>query len=1769
MACRFAGSEDLQGFWQTVERGRVEIEDVPPDRWDVNRFCDPDPRARDRSYSRRLAHLRDVRSFAPRFFGITPRRARVMDPQQRLMLDCARLAIEDAGYARGGLPAPATGVYIGVSVSEHKDIVTGRVHLSQLMDRAGDRGLSDSGTAVALLDGLPRFQAHTMVGQMLNMNAANVSQAFDFGGPALAVDTACSSALVALHEAVLHLRIGLTDAAVAGAVYVNLDPGNFIAFSRIGALSRHGRCVPFDRRADGFVIGEGVGAVVLKRLDDAVRDGDRVWAVIRGIAVNNDGRGAGPMTPSRDGQARVIEQAWRDAGVPPASAALIEAHGTATEAGDLAEVLALKTVFGPPARRCALTSVKANIGHTLAASGMASVIKASLALWHRRIPPHASFEEPRPDLGLEASPFFVPREAQPWRTAAPEPRRAGVSSFGFGGTNVHVVLEEAPPSARHAAAGDTATVCPAGSWPFVFYAPDATLLRGYLDGVRTALDRSAEPLADVAWTACMTRRPDAARAAFMASTREELLAALDRARAGAIDEPEDWPADLAACFEHRRGRCVALPPSPLRTQEFWLLSRPIASAGEEAAPAADGLEDAVLATLERVSAYGRDHLTPERRLTADLGFDSLMTADLTAGLATAIAGLAEGFALPDGPDLSIAELVGYVRRSILQHPAPDAVAATPPEARPVRRFVAGWVDRLPPKGLAGAILPLEPPVAIRPDRGGLAGALAARLEAEGLAVYLTTGELRRETRAVIDLSAVDGAGEIRDAPLRLLACLRRVPLDRPLAAVVAVHRGLAGAGLPGFLKALAGEWPSSLVKSIRLDAVTDPELAARQIVQELTGGDRAPEIAMVGARILAPALLPAPVAPAAIRDRAVVVIAGGTGGIGARVARALAAAHHARLILLGRHAAADDLLADIRRAGGDAVCLTCDVRDHPAVAAAVARGVAAFGHVDHVLHAAGVIEDAPLARKDPDSFARVFDTKVTGASSLAAATADEPLRSFVMLSSWAGRFGNAGQTDYAAASHALAELAVDLGARRPSVHVCALELPLWLGTTMAERVPAAARGAMAARGASFLSDDTGIAAVLAELGQVGPGGAVLLASSPVVPAREIVQVVHLTLDACPWLAAHRIDGVMVVPIAHAVDLCLAAAKRLLPASDGPLRLADLERRQGIRLGDDGVYVWVRARVDGASVAVDLSSAGSLSGTRVPGYAASVFPGAVEAALIAEPDGTASGPISASDFYARHTFHGPQLHVMADTPRVGERHVSGTVRCSGSPGEDVDVPALDGVLQTAAYWAVVRHGRIPLPTAIRDMRVLRPIGDPERIRCVGALEAHVDGATISGQFDIFDSAGTLIAQLRGLEARFRAGETPVPVDESSYRIERFPEVVALRQRMADAAAAGLCIPYFTMHEAVARDTSRVEGREVISFSTYNYLGLSGSPEVTAAAADAVTRYGTSVSASRVAAGERPIHRQLEAGIARFLGCEDAVVFVSGHATNVTTIGHLVGRGDLILCDALSHDSIFGGARLSGARYRTFPHNDCDALEEMLRAMRAQARRVLIAVEGTYSMDGDVPPLDRFIALKRKHRALLLVDEAHSLGVLGDTGRGVGEQFGVDRCDVELWMGTLSKTLASCGGYIAGSAALVEYLKFTAPGFVYSVGISPPNAAAALAALEQLAARPDLPQTLRQRSDLFRRLCRERGVNTGASAYAAVVPCIIGDSHESLRMAAALGRRGVNVHPIVYPAVEEPLARLRFFISALHSEDQLRYTVEALHAELAAARGVGPR
>ena len=400
------------------------------------------------------------------------------------------------------------------------------------------------------------------------------------------------------------------------------------------------------------------------------------------------------------------------------------------------------------------------------------------------------------------------------------------------------------------------------------------------------------------------------------------------------------------------------------------------------------------------------------------------------------------------------------------------------------------------------------------------------------------------------------------------------------------------------------------------------------------------------------------------------------------------------------------------------------------------------------------------------------------------------------------------------------------------------------------------------------------------------------------------------------------------------------------------------------------------------------------------------------------------------------------------------------------------------------------------------------------------------------------------------------KTKGEVPESFYKLEKMPEFMRLQSLQKRVEDSGIRNPFFSIHEGRIGDTTRIDGKELISYASYNYLGLSGHPDVNASAKQAIDEFGTSVSASRIVSGEKTIHKQLELELSDFLEVEDVITFPGGHACNESVIGHLVGRGDLVIHDSFAHNSLIQGAMLSGAQRRPFEHNNWQELDEILQSCRSEYQRVLIVIEGLYSMDGDYPDLPRFVEIKNRYKAWLYVDEAHSIGTLGSTGRGLGELYGVDRNDVECWMGTLSKAFGSCGGFVGGNKRLIEFLKYTTPGYVFAAGMPPANVGAALGSLRVLRKHPELVTRLQDNANLFLDLAKKTGLDTGMAQGTAIVPIIAGHSLKALRLSEALFDHGINAQPILYPAVPEKETRVRIFMTALHSEQQIRESVNIL-------------
>jgi 7-keto-8-aminopelargonate synthetase-like enzyme len=361
-----------------------------------------------------------------------------------------------------------------------------------------------------------------------------------------------------------------------------------------------------------------------------------------------------------------------------------------------------------------------------------------------------------------------------------------------------------------------------------------------------------------------------------------------------------------------------------------------------------------------------------------------------------------------------------------------------------------------------------------------------------------------------------------------------------------------------------------------------------------------------------------------------------------------------------------------------------------------------------------------------------------------------------------------------------------------------------------------------------------------------------------------------------------------------------------------------------------------------------------------------------------------------------------------------------------------------------------------------------------------------------------------------------------IEDGSF-IDNFAGYRQLKRRMADMAKHNVTIPFFEPRGSLNDSRISWRGREVINYSGYNYLGLSGDPRVSQAA-------------------------------------KDAIVFVSGYLTNVTVISHLLTKPDAVIFDSGAHNSILTGAQLSGAKQMSFPVGEWDKLDALMEQKRRDFRRGLVVVEGVYSMDGHILDARRAVEAKRKHDLLLMIDEAHSLGTIGATGRGVCEAAGVSPKSVDVHMGTLSKTLAGAGGYIAGSRGLIEYMRFLAPGFIFSVGLSPPDTAASLAALDILEREPQLSQDVRDRARLFRSIAREVGLTVGGDEDSPVASLLIGDDKAGFALSNRLLEQGIHVQPIPPPAVPVGGTRLRFFLTRTHTVEQFRATLPASAREM---------
>ena len=945
IGCRFPGGvHDADSFWDLLTASRDAVGRVPASRWDADAFYDPDPEKSGTMYTREGGFVAGVEMFDAEFFGISRREALSLDPQQRWLLEVSWEALEDAGILPSTLAGAPVGVFVGVTCTDYA------------------RRLSKTD--------LSQIDAYFATGNMLNAAAGRISYALGLEGPSMAIDTACSSSLVAVHLACQSLRSGESRVALAGGVNLILSPEGSIAASRARMLAPDGRCKTFDASANGYGRGEGCGIVILKRLSNALADGDTPYACIRGSAVNQDGASSGLTVPNGPSQERLIRQALSAARVEPRQVSYLEMHGTGTALGDPIEyraAVASYTAGAPRERPLILGAVKANIGHLEAAAGIAGLIKAALVLRCRAVPPQIHFETPNPNIPWQELPSIVPTEAIP---LAMQDRLAAVSSFGVSGTNTHVVLE----------AADRTQAVPSQPAPVHALLLSAKTARALEELAATYRAIASSPgdlkLADVCFSAMRTRERLSHRLAIVATDWDDLGARLDtfaakRADTGVFHGVAEWDAAPEADrleaprdgtvtawrhFSEEQARCfvsggaleeppatghrVRLPRYPWQRERFW----------PDAAESTDHWFYEQTWQAEQLATAKKGRRPRHWLLLADRGGFAERIAQLLQDAGDSVV-LSENFR--DHHDL----------RSF------DAVAC-----------------------FAACDAAFDPSIG--------------------------THEL--------ETSVEGGLGVALDLIQMVISGPHRPPLWF-------VSRGVAplsdSSGLPqsplwGMLKSTALEHPEWRIARIDLPALPTPA-ALRALGDELANDATDREVALRDGQRWTPRLVRTalPEQPDfALRADATYVITGGSRGLGPAVARALIQSgvkHLALISRTGSQATADELGA----AGCRVVSFNADVADEASLSAAFEGMREGMPPIRGIIHAAGFLDDGVLEHQNWSRYLRVMRPKIAGAWNLHRLTRHDSLDFFVLFSSIASLLGSPGQTNYSAANAFLDALA--------------------------------------------------------------------------------------------------------------------------------------------------------------------------------------------------------------------------------------------------------------------------------------------------------------------------------------------------------------------------------------------------------------------------------------------------------------------------------------------------------------------------------------------------------------------------------------------------------------------------------------------------------------------------------------------------------------------------------------------------------------------------
>ncbi|WP_332309352.1 SDR family NAD(P)-dependent oxidoreductase [Pseudomarimonas arenosa] len=1021
MSGRYPGANNLDQLWRNLAEGRNSIREIPPERWDVDAYYDPTPGTPGKVYCKWLGMLDGAEHFDPMFFQISPSEAEVMDPQHRLFMQEGYRAFQDAGYAGAALSERKCGVYMGIMSSEY----------SFLLAKGNPQNIETTSNSFAI-------------------GAARIAYHLNLKGPAIPVDTACSSSLVAIHLACQALLNHEIDMGLAGGVSLYLIPESYQGMCRAGMLAHDGQCKTFDNSADGFVPGEGVGTVVLKRMSDAERDGDSIHGVIIGSGINQDGKTNGITAPSVNSQIELLRDTYRRYAIDASSIDYVETHGTGTKLGDPIELEALSTVFkehGAGKNACALGAVKTNLGHTSGAAGVAGVHKVLLSLRHKALAPNVNLRHENAMFDFAASPFYLSRTHHDWRPLAGRKRRAAVSAFGFSGTNAHVVIEEYLPALRSAGAA-----APIDASPCIvpLSARSAAQLMVMAQDLLAFLDERTEiALRDLAYTLQIGRDAMRERCAFVVDSVDELRMQLREflstsggaSHRGTLSRSQDAvipteeaadllrrngprrSAELAALWaqgatiewpslypDHLPQRLHGLPGYPFAKERYW--PRPVASLAPIPGQAGDRAPAATPAVPAPLPALGKE----EKRSTcyAPVWRDAALPAPLAAF------GPDDVLLIIDTDDQLFEQIQARLHiasplKTILLVRLGDAF----------RQDAADHycVDATQPQQFESLLDTLR-------HQGRTPTRVIHNANAARLSPQRTTDEaIERALHAGIDAlfglcRALAGAGA-QQAPCAFVSFFHASAEANtaPCEALAAFYRSLALENNRYHGRVLSIEHDDIDPATSVIDTVTaliDELQAAPQRETEVryrTQGSAAGQRSVRALALQSPEHATA--GPMPLKHGGTYLITGGLGGLGRLFARHLAEHYRARLAISGRStldARGEQALEQLRALGAEAVYLQADITDAEQTRTLIADIKARFGALNGVLHSAGVNDDALLIRKDHAQFRRVLAPKVQGTLQLDRFTAEEPLDLFVLFSSGAGSFGNVGQTDYAYAN---------------------------------------------------------------------------------------------------------------------------------------------------------------------------------------------------------------------------------------------------------------------------------------------------------------------------------------------------------------------------------------------------------------------------------------------------------------------------------------------------------------------------------------------------------------------------------------------------------------------------------------------------------------------------------------------------------------------------------------------------------------------------------